>query len=883
MAGNIAKIGEFRVQPGVSRKTRHRLRQQQSFSFPDRYFAGFVTGRHTLGISSAFLTSKGVHPTFLLGGEVDVSGQRHNVLIASHSRSIPLQMDVLFQELKVGGQRYENLVVPSKSVTVENEKCLIYRDMVQEQREIGREQELELPFGVNLRQYQKQFVEVVLNAMSKGKDRGYIVAPWQVGKTMCLVPLVTEVQKLHPGKKVLIVSPSKIITASIVEDFEANFGGRVSRVDNHHKDFGGDVVIASAYTLRKSKHLRKIDPSEYCLAVVDEANFSVASSWVRILTRLGFLDGGKIKKVEGRFLLGLTATPERGDQRHIAQVFGWKSILSMKSVAWFVRNGYLHDVEGIKVDLIPPESIETVENGEILVTTNNFEQYSQSVIDCYERLLSGKKTLIYVARIEHAKILEEAFDKIYGVGYAKALHSQMTDHEVDGVVEAYVAGNVRVMISINKLAYGFRAIGTEGVIHTYMTNSWSRYAQRTGRALAVENGETQRLIRVVDVGWRGQRLYTSMNVPRLFGFAEYPPAGKLRPLEEHAKHTKQKLKRGTTRVPADLRMQRLRHIRAKIEHRARLALVLRDMLEEGFDYDVLEMSSVMLLRPDKLNNLLAGELPHKRSQVIRMAETLGLEPAVLLDAWVEDKMEVMSLLHPFPQEMGGQERYIVELVRRMVLTAHEGSVNSLVKKDIGIYGLILGILKGKGLPTTPGQYQKIEDLFLRLAPQLLDEFQAAFKDYARSQAESELLAMWQGEFKRNGEISYRVRQFPLQKLHENIFDALDFAEPVPDIENMVITEQTPHDVSVFRRLSGELRNILKTLVPREEYVIRKRFGIEEKEMSYREICGYLDVGYERIRQVELKALRKLRHPSRTKNLRPYENFVRKPGLVDEEE
>jgi len=59
-----------------------------------------------------------------------------------------------------------------------------------------------------------------------------------------------------------------------------------------------------------------------------------------------------------------------------------------------------------------------------------------------------------------------------------------------------------------------------------------------------------------------------------------------------------------------------------------------------------------------------------------------------------------------------------------------------------------------------------------------------------------------------------------------------------------------------------LKNILKTLTPKEEKVIKMRFGIGDKEYSLSEIAKDFDVSRERIRQIEEKALRKLRHPSR---------------------
>jgi RNA polymerase primary sigma factor len=67
-----------------------------------------------------------------------------------------------------------------------------------------------------------------------------------------------------------------------------------------------------------------------------------------------------------------------------------------------------------------------------------------------------------------------------------------------------------------------------------------------------------------------------------------------------------------------------------------------------------------------------------------------------------------------------------------------------------------------------------------------------------------------------------------------------------------------------------LADVLKTLTPREEKVLRLRFGLEDgRPRTLEEVGKEFNVTRERIRQIEAKALRKLRHPSRSKKLRDF--------------
>ena len=81
--------------------------------------------------------------------------------------------------------------------------------------------------------------------------------------------------------------------------------------------------------------------------------------------------------------------------------------------------------------------------------------------------------------------------------------------------------------------------------------------------------------------------------------------------------------------------------------------------------------------------------------------------------------------------------------------------------------------------------------------------------------------------------------------------------------------QTPSDAAAYSMMREQIDQVLNTLIPRERDVLRMRFGLDGKTHTLEEVGKAFNITRERIRQIEAKALRKLRHPSRAKLLKGY--------------
>ena len=103
-------------------------------------------------------------------------------------------------------------------------------------------------------------------------------------------------------------------------------------------------------------------------------------------------------------------------------------------------------------------------------------------------------------------------------------------------------------------------------------------------------------------------------------------------------------------------------------------------------------------------------------------------------------------------------------------------------------------------------------------------------------------------------------------------DLLDMVDTIPleYVYNLADDSPTPEDDAILSELKVATTAALRTLKPKEERVLRKRFGIGlPTDYTLEEIGKEFSVTTERIRQIEAKALRKLKHPGRARKLRSF--------------
>ena len=169
------------------------------------------------------------------------------------------------------------------------------------------------------RNYQTEAIEAVLTAYDQGEHQQLLSMATGTGKTRTCSLLYEKLKSRIPGKMLILDHTEELIDQFVATMKSVNPSLRIDREMAQHKadPDKADVVVASVPSLGRLNTTRiiKYDMSQWNIVIVDEAQHTLAESYMRILEAFGVL--GDTKKL----LLGMTATPFRADGRALGEVY----------------------------------------------------------------------------------------------------------------------------------------------------------------------------------------------------------------------------------------------------------------------------------------------------------------------------------------------------------------------------------------------------------------------------------------------------------------------------------------------------------------------------------------------------------------------------------
>ena len=323
------------------------------------------------------------------------------------------------------------------------------------------------------REYQLEALEAINDCWANGITRQLVSLPTGVGKTIIFALLA----KLLNTKTLIIAHTEELINQA-KEKLEIVWPeADVGIVKAGANEMDSQVVIASVQTASRMKRLGELKQKGFDLLIIDEAHHAAAASYKRLVRELGFFDDNSSK-----LLVGVTATPKRGDGIGLGSIF--QEIVFERSISTMIRGRYLSPLVGKQVHTKVDLGGIGVRAGDFITSelarAVNTRGRNQLIIDNYTAYAEDrKKTLAFCVDVQHAKDLAETFNE-HGIA-AKAVYGDMDKEERAQSLQDFKDGKYQILTNCLLLTEGFDERAIDCVIMSRPTKSASLFTQMIGR------------------------------------------------------------------------------------------------------------------------------------------------------------------------------------------------------------------------------------------------------------------------------------------------------------------------------------------------------------------------------------------------------------------
>lgn len=407
--------------------------------------------------------------------------------------------------------------------------------------------------AITLRPYQQEDRLATADAfLHKGITRALGVWPTGGGKTVMfselhLEPSMQQWLQRYPvsRQKILVVAHRDELIDQAVKKLQHSNPDLIIEVEKAGRRASplADVIVASVPTLTASngKRLRKLDPDQFRIIVIDEAHHAISPSYLAIIQHFGFLppahfmEGTRPQKAEGRdkllqwqrdrlsawddtppdrLLLGVTATPKRGDNVGLEAVF--QHIVFNRTIRELMEWGYLCRLKAYRVTT--STSLDDVQTRagdfaqEALAATVNQDPRNAKAVRAYLDYAKGRKGVTFCVNVAHAVSMADTYNQA-GVP-AAAIHGMLSDERRKELIDKFRSGEIQMLTNCQILTEGTDIPDIECIVHARPTKSTLLYIQMTGRGLRIHEGKTDCVvIDIVDV----TRKHSLISAPELLG------------------------------------------------------------------------------------------------------------------------------------------------------------------------------------------------------------------------------------------------------------------------------------------------------------------------------------------------------------------------------
>ncbi len=341
---------------------------------------------------------------------------------------------------------------------------------------------------MELRPYQEEARQNIFNEWDKGVKRTLLVLPTGCGKTVVFAKIAEEC--VRNGDRVLVLAHRGELLGQAADKIHKTTGLMCATEKAGESCLGSwfRIAVGSVQSLMREKRLSQFPEDYFNTIIIDEAHHSISESYQRIL---GHFPEAKV--------LGVTATPDRGDMKSLGQVFG--SLAYEYTLPKAIKSGYLSPIKALTIPLRMDLSGVGVQAGDFKAgdIATALDPYLQQIADEMAGYCMDRKTVVFLPLVRTSQKFR---DILNAKGFSAAeVNGESRDRA--GILAAFEDGTYNVLCNSMLLTEGWDCPAVDCIVVLRPTKVRSLYSQMVGRGTRLAEGKTELLL--LDFLWHTER------------------------------------------------------------------------------------------------------------------------------------------------------------------------------------------------------------------------------------------------------------------------------------------------------------------------------------------------------------------------------------------
>ena len=341
---------------------------------------------------------------------------------------------------------------------------------------------------MELRPYQKESKAAVFEQWRSGIRRTLLVLPTGCGKTIVFAKITEDC--VRNGDRVLILAHRGELLEQAADKIAKATGLGCATEKAEQSCLGSwfRITVGSVQSLMRESRLKRFPEDYFNTIIIDEAHHCISDSYQRVLNH--FPDAK---------VLGVTATPDRGDMKNLGQVF--ESLAYEYTLPKAIKEGYLSPIKAVTIPLQVDLTCVGVQSGDFKAGDlgTALDPYLERIAEEMEKYCREKKTVVFLPLVKTS----QKFRDILNAHGFRAAEVNGESQDRAEILEDYASGKYNVLCNSMLLTEGWDCPDVDCIVVLRPTKVRSLYCQMVGRGTRLAPGKDHLLL--LDFLWHTER------------------------------------------------------------------------------------------------------------------------------------------------------------------------------------------------------------------------------------------------------------------------------------------------------------------------------------------------------------------------------------------